>query len=242
MNIKPQDYSILIVEDYQPLRDDLVSILSNFFKTIIYASDGEEGINLYNNYKEKNGIYVDIILSDIEMPQMNGITMCHTICDINPEQLIIMLSAHTDSEYLISCINIGITKFIPKPINEEKLFGTLQQTIKILQEQREKLSDSRIIEFDLHSSWNADTKILTKDGKAIPLTLHNTVLLELFLKNCDLICTNTMIAQAFYKHNIEMDEKNIRNQVLKLRKKLPNRIIESVYGKGYKFSINNTQK
>ncbi len=74
-----QKLSILIVEDYKPLRDDLVETFENFFDIVISADDGVEGLLAYTYYHQKYDKHFDIVISDIQMPHKNGVDMS---CDI----------------------------------------------------------------------------------------------------------------------------------------------------------------
>ncbi len=110
---------ILYVEDDELIARTAISILDRYFDSVDYASDGEEGLKKY-----KSSIY-DIVISDIQMPNLDGMSMVKEIKEINPGQNIIITSASDDSEKLISLIDIGVEKFLLKPIKREKLLNTI---------------------------------------------------------------------------------------------------------------------
>lgn len=114
-----KDLSLLIVEDQKDLNQELYELTSIFFKSVDVAFDGVEALK---KYKEND---YHIILSDITMPNMNGVTLSREIRHISNEQSIIILSAHNELEYLIDLIDIGIHQFIAKPFKEEELFYRL---------------------------------------------------------------------------------------------------------------------
>jgi len=89
------------------------------FATVIVADNGNDALNLYREYYDKNQKYIDIVLTDIEMPKMDGIELSEKIMQINKEQDIIVISAYTDTKHLIKLINIGVAQFITKPIETE---------------------------------------------------------------------------------------------------------------------------
>lgn len=234
-----QNLSILVVEDYKPLRDDLIETFENFFDEVLFASDGEEGLCTYRNYYKTHSKYIDIVISDIHMPHKNGVEMSTEIRDINPHQNIIILSAHSDKEYLLSFIDIGITKFISKPIDKLILFEELyklsmQESIK-----ENENKNSHIIYLDYGYSWNFNKQILFKDEKLIDLTKYEIIILELLISKKNIICTNNDILYVFYLHKYEVQESNIRNHIFKLRRKLPSTMIKSVYGSGYTLLISS---
>jgi len=117
--------SVLLVEDFEPLRQQMLEILEDLFKTVLVASDGKEALSLYQHACENNSMAIDLVISDIQMPNMDGVVLTQKIRELNPEQAIIILSAHTDSKYLIELINMGISKFLTKPIEQEEFFDIL---------------------------------------------------------------------------------------------------------------------
>jgi len=116
------DLHLLYVEDDRTLAEATAKTLSSFFKSITMAHDGKEGLETY-----QAGIF-DIVLTDILMPHMDGKEMSRRIREINPEQSIIVMSAHEESSYLMELIEIGIYKFIQKPPNLDRLAECILST------------------------------------------------------------------------------------------------------------------
>ena len=223
--------SVLLVEDFDTLRKEMSEILEDLFKKVSCASDGKEALMLY----EQNPDTFDLIISDIQMPHMDGVTLATKIREIDEQQPILILSAHTDSEYLLELINIGISKFITKPIDYDSLFFTLYEEckkIRLLQPKKEVLD---VISLAEGYVWYTKIRVLKFNENIIELTKHELLLLEFFISRPEYICSSEEIIDIFYQHDIELSEKNIRNLVFKLRKKIPEQCIESVYGLGYKF-------
>lgn len=232
--IKTKNLSLLLVEDYEPLRNELSEILKDYFSVVECASNGQEALTSYENYFQRHKVHFDLVVSDIQMPIMNGIELSKTLKQINEDQIIIILSAHTDSDYLLKLINLGIAQFIPKPIEDEQLLEVLDNVTK-QQKNKEKKSDHLFI---LHSSenyvWDMQKYVLMKNNIVINLTCSMMLLLKILIDRHDQINTNNEIVQYFYMNGIDINEENIRNLVYKLRKKLPPKMINSLYGMGYK--------
>ncbi len=119
LNYYSSSMSLLVVEDEKELNNELVSMLGMFFQSIDYAYDGKEALEKYKLNKP------DIILTDITMPKMDGITMSRKIKIVNPNQSIIVLSAHDDTKFMIELIDIRIDQFILKPFDKNTLFYKL---------------------------------------------------------------------------------------------------------------------
>ena len=113
--VKLKEYAancgVLYVEDDELIRSQTVDFLSRFFPVLDVASNGLEGLEKYNSSRHH------IVITDINMPKMNGIEMIEAIRKANEEQMILVTSAYNDSENLMQLINLGIHRFVLKPFN-----------------------------------------------------------------------------------------------------------------------------
>jgi DNA-binding response OmpR family regulator len=234
---KTKTLSVLLVEDFEPLRREMVEVLEDLFKAVLVASDGKEALALYQNAFENNPISIDLVISDIQMPNMDGVVLTQKIRELNPEQAIIILSAHTDSKYLIELINMGISKFLTKPIQEDELFDILYKESNKIHTDKKDIEETLILDLGDNYIWDTVVHVLKHNGMVIELTKHELHLMEFFILKQEHICTNQNIIDYFHSQDIEISDKNIRNLVFKLRRKIPEKCITSVYGLGYKFSI-----
>lgn len=121
-----QGVSLLYIEDEKELRDNTIRLLSNFFARIDAAEDGQEGLDKY-----KKGSY-DLVITDINMPVMNGVKMVQEIKALNDKQLISVISAHDEANYLLELINLGVDSFVLKPVDVELLLAMLDKSIKLI--------------------------------------------------------------------------------------------------------------
>jgi len=228
--------SVLIVEDYEPLRKEMKEVLEDLFKVVICAKNGVDARELYETAHNSGTVY-DMVICDIQMPKMNGIKLSNHIRKLNDLQVIIMLSGHTDSVYLLELINMGISKFITKPIDYDIFFPILHEAAKKINILKSKNENTNIVQISDEYFWDTQTKLLKHKDMSIILTKHELILLEFFLTKIEQICENKHIIDYFNNYNIIMSEKNIRNLVFKLRQKIPNKCIVNIYGYGYKFIV-----
>ncbi|OFX77502.1 MAG: hypothetical protein A2X12_10695 [Bacteroidetes bacterium GWE2_29_8] len=126
-----QDVKILYVEDQKNVRDVLIRILKRRFSNVYYAENGLQGLELF---KQLNP---DVVISDIKMPQMDGLAMIGEIRKINKTVKVILTTAHSDSEYFIASINLGVDQYILKPVDGERLFQSLDKCVKEINLTRE---------------------------------------------------------------------------------------------------------
>ena len=131
-----KSFTALYVEDEDQIKEIVGSILDNLFKKFYLASDGKEGLDLFNKHKDN----IDLIITDINMPNMNGLDMCNKIREINHNIPIIITTAHNDKDFLHKAIDLGVSKFVTKPMVIQNLLTKIKEVLNpiILQQ---KLND-----------------------------------------------------------------------------------------------------
>ncbi|MEA2112243.1 MAG: response regulator [Campylobacterota bacterium] len=170
---------LLYVEDDEMIRERNTEIFLDFFSDITVANNGEEGLEKYLKHKSLHGTYINIVITDIRMPKMNGITMSQLIKEVHPQQVIIVLSAHRDSEYLFELINMGVSYFLPKPTSIETLYEMLFTTSKIIHDTKAADDHSRQL-----SALNSDLESkITELKTAIQKAEEATEFKNRFLAN-----------------------------------------------------------
>lgn len=123
--------NVLFIEDNMEVRNQIEKMLGNFFNNIDLAKDGEEGMELYKNFQKEKEDFYDIVITDLSMPKMGGIDLCKEILGINDKQVILVISAYSHPENLFELINLGITKFIQKPIEQKNILETIIYAIEL---------------------------------------------------------------------------------------------------------------
>ena len=124
LSLMCQDLNLLYVEDDEKTRDSTIHLLNNFFKKITFAINGIDAIHKFKNDK------FDLIISDINMPEMNGLEMLQKLREDNYKIPILMISAYNDSEYFIRGIELGIDGYILKPLVYTQFIQVLDKIAK----------------------------------------------------------------------------------------------------------------
>lgn len=148
---------LLYAEDDASLRAETVEILEDFFASVAVCDDGAAGLERYKAFYKESGYYFDIVITDINMPIMNGIDMSDSIMTLNPRQSIFVISAYNEPHYLAKLINMGVDKFLIKPLQTKQLVQALYKKSKDIY--NEKLSD------EYHDKLANMTKLLEKQVK-----------------------------------------------------------------------------
>lgn len=121
---------VLYVEDDVVLRENTVALLRDLFAQIDEASDGVEALKCYKEHP--NGY--DIVITDLNMPHMNGMELIKNIQSINPKQPIIVVSAHNETEFFLESIRKNVNGYILKPIDFDQLLETLFKVSSLVKE------------------------------------------------------------------------------------------------------------
>lgn len=137
-----KDISILYVEDEAIIRDELIEILEDDVRALYLGTNGKEGLELYKKHQP------DIIITDIRMPIMDGLSMSSSILDSDPNVPIIISSAFNDSEYLMKAIQLGIQYYLLKPVNLQELFKILDKAaLGVINARRLKESEKLLSQY-----------------------------------------------------------------------------------------------
>jgi len=223
-----KDLSLLYVEDDKPLRDKTAVVFTNLFETVDVAQDGIEGLEVYHKYYEDNSRYYDIVVSDIQMPRLDGIGLTKEVLQINPKQKIIIVSAYNDKEYLIDLINLGVEGFIQKPLSSDNL-------LKILHDTCTSFKHESIITLDGEFIYNNTISTLFENEKKIDLSEKEITLLELLIKNKNQTFSAIEIFNHIYidEPEKEFSSDSIKSLIKRLRKKVPEGLISNTQQLGY---------
>jgi YesN/AraC family two-component response regulator len=122
--------SLLYVEDDEDISSELVELLEIYIDKLYVAKDGKKGLDIFKEH------HPDIIISDIQMPIMDGLEMCEQIRKIDPEVPIIITTAFNEPSFLIKSIDIGVDKYVTKPVDLNKLEETLLRCAKFVFQKR----------------------------------------------------------------------------------------------------------
>jgi diguanylate cyclase (GGDEF)-like protein len=132
--------TILYVEDDELVREGYALALKRIAKRLYTASNGEEGLELYRHHQP------DIVISDINMPRMNGIEMVKAIKAFDEQANIIFTTAHSESQYLIEAINLQVEGYLIKPVAKKALFKLIEKLTSLIEIRRENEQQRQILQ------------------------------------------------------------------------------------------------
>ena len=149
-----KNLNILYVEDDDELRKSTTQLFLNFFNSVDTAVDGLDGLEKYKQYNEDNAYNYDLVISDISMPNMDGMKMCESIKKNCCEQAVVLITAHDEINFLHDAIYLGVNGFLTKPIDINQLQTVLYKTTQ-------KIVDQNLL--NKHYKQIEDLNILTRE-------------------------------------------------------------------------------
>ncbi len=216
--------NVLYVEDNLEVQSQTVKMLQSFFNTICVADNGKIGLELFFGDTQYH-----IIITDIKMPLIDGLSLIDTVRKENKKIPILILSAYDDKDYFLKTINAGIDGYILKPYTLTQIIETLTN---IIDKYDFKDIDNEIVELDFDFFWNKKNSQLYKNNEPIKLSRNETKLFEVFIINNELNKSYKEI-ETFIFDYYENDVKKIRNLVSRLKLKLDYDLFETIYSHGY---------
>ncbi len=225
MSQECKELIILVVEDEVKARESMINILSERFRKVIGAQNGDEGLKKFKKFKP------DLVITDIAMPIMDGLDMAREIKEISDDVPIVVLSAYSEKERLLRSIDIGIDKYLIKPVDIEELFKVLDYLIG------EKIEANMLVKISEEYQFNKTKRTLIYSGEEIVLTKKELAFISLLLKQ-----PGALVLHEDIKKNVwigeHVSDTAVRTFIKRVRDKVGEDFIKNVPSLGYKININ----
>jgi DNA-binding response OmpR family regulator len=204
-------YTLLFVENEPGIRKNFEEYFKLLFKDVFIAVDGLDGLD---KYKKNNP---DFVITDIKMPNMDGITMVKKIRENNQTTPIVIISAHTEVDLLLESIPLNLIKYIVKPLNQTKLDEVFEIFI-----QNKK---------NINFNYDKEKSEITLNEKIYTLSLKENLFLDKMINQNRVISYEEIELDIWDGH--EMTQNALRLFIKNLRKKLPENFIKNIPNHGY---------
>ncbi|MEO8854802.1 MAG: response regulator transcription factor [Ginsengibacter sp.] len=235
--MRQRNLSILLVEDEENLQDTLKLNFEMEGYDVTSAYDGEQALKTV--HKE----YFDLIVLDVMLPEIDGISVCENIRLSNTEVPILMLSAKNQSKDRILGLKKGADDYVTKPFSLEELLIR----VKLLINKSQKISSKEPVAEKFNFGKNLinfkSLECTTKAGDVVPLTKKEAMLLKLLIENKNEVVTREKILQSVWGYNVYPTTRTVDNFILNFRKYFEDdsrnpKYFHSIRGIGYKFTNN----
>lgn len=216
---KLANYTVLYAEDNDGVRKNVAEMLELLFKKVILAKDGQEAYELFCTNE------IDLLITDIKMPRLSGLELAKKIRKENKKIEIVILSAHTEVDFMLEAVELNLIRYLIKPITEAKLIDVLQ-----------KFLDSQANEncHKLADGWMYDSleKIIIHDDNMYELTKKEAKFLDVLLKRKSVLSYEEIESVLWGDEYMSLNA--MRLMIKNFRKKLPEGLIKNIQGFGYK--------
>jgi DNA-binding response OmpR family regulator len=220
---KLQTLSLLIAEDDETTLKWLIRVLSIYFKEVRGAKDAMEALELFN---EKAS---DVIVSDIQMPQVDGLHLLQKIALLSPKTIRVVMTAFNSPEYINRAVEAEVHLYFKKPIDIDEFLVAITSNIP------KEVVKNRLVSIGESYYYDTLQKIVKKDNQIIKLTKKEVLFIELLLQNKTSIVSIEQIENSIWDEPVSADA--IRMVVVGIRKKLYPNVILNLKGLGYKLNI-----
>ncbi|MFN4285120.1 MAG: response regulator transcription factor [Lacibacter sp.] len=226
--------SILLVEDEEPLQEALKLNLELEGYSVTAVSDGAAALAAVEQE------YFDLIIMDVMLPELDGISATESIRIRNQEVPILILSAKNTSSDRVLGLKTGADDYLTKPFNLEELLLRVEKLIAKNKKIREKDTIGEVYRFGKNSvDFKSQTAINYK-GQHIELSKKEAMLLRLLFEHNNEVVTREKILQVVWGYQVYPTTRTIDNFILNFRKYFEEdsrnpRFFHSVRGVGYRF-------
>jgi len=144
----------LVLEDEPETNELMCTTLKNFFSDVYSATDAASAMQLFEQHSP------DIIFIDIILPGKSGLDVAKEIREINPKQIIVIVSASNDMGNISEAVKIGVNNFIRKPIDTDKMIDVLKDIVADIKKQKKNRTKifSITLPLDLYEQVDQDAK------------------------------------------------------------------------------------
>jgi two-component system response regulator MprA len=220
--------TLLVAEDDRAVRESLTRALQLEGYSVVTAGDGAEALRMVAESTP------DVIVLDVSMPIIDGLTVCKVLRADGNRVPILMLTARTETRDRVSGLDAGADDYVPKPFELDELLARLRALLRRTQPEpgtevdEMKLGDLRL-EPSARRAWRGE--------RELDLSKTEFDLLELLLRNRGVVLDHTTIYERIWHYDFGPDSKNLAVYIGYLRRKTEAdgepRLIQTVRGVGY---------
>jgi len=217
---------LLYAEDEVETRQNHLEYLKDRYDFEYFeADDGQEALELFKKYRP------EIILTDITMPNMDGLTFVEHVREHSPHTKIVVMTAYDEREKLMKALGLDVVNYLLKPINRRKLSSAVDIALETLPQ----CDEEYICRIDKDTRWDEQQKVLFRFGEIVEMSQLEKRLLSLL---CGYRAQEVSAQDIYYHVWQELDSDfsmdSVRTLVKKLRKRLPEGAISNSYGGFYR--------
>ncbi|GAB1544033.1 response regulator transcription factor [Scytonema sp. NUACC21] len=220
---------ILIVEDDDRIAKPVAEDLKHQYYVVDVARDGIEG------WEYTQSAQYDLILLDLMLPKLDGISLCKRLRAEKCNALILMMTARDTTADKVIGLDAGADDYLVKPFELEELAARIRALFRRIPETRQPILVHGHLQLDPSSCH------VTYQGNLVSLTPKEYMILECFMRNSSQVLTRSVLLNKLWDFDKSSGEDTVKTHIKNLRKKLKDaggseKLIETIYGIGYRLS------
>ena len=211
---------VLLVEDEDLARKTLSFYLNTIFDEVVLAKDGAEGLILINENFEKNDNF-DLVLTDLNMPNVNGMQMIDEILKLLPNQRFIIVSAHKNEDDLLKLINLRVSGYFVKPLDIDNMMLMLQKAKDEVIKDKQPLVNLNKSLITLNNSYTFDlsSNKLYHNNLIVKLSKKESEILDVLIQNLGELISVDRFKQIVW-NDININDSSFRTVMKRLKDKI----------------------
>ena len=175
---------VLLVEDEELARKTLAFYLNTIFDEVVVACDGAEALKIIEENHDNHEDF-DLVITDLNMPNVNGMQMIDEVLKFVPNQRFIIVSAHKNEEDLLKLINLRVSGYFVKPLNIDNMMEMLKKAKdEVIQDKQPKKSEQlNLITLNRKYTFDLASNKLYHEGMIVKLSKKESEILDVLIKN-----------------------------------------------------------
>lgn len=211
---------VLLVEDEDLARKTLSFYLNTIFDEVILAKDGEEGLNIITENFSRNENF-DLVITDLNMPNLNGMQMIDEILKLLPTQRFIIVSAHKNEDDLLKLINLRVAGYFVKPLDIDNMMLMLQKAKdEVIQDkQAPKDKNKSLIPLNNTYTFDISSNKLYHNNLIVKLSKKESEILDVLIQNIGELISVDKFKQMVW-NDININDSSFRTVMKRLKDKI----------------------
>ena len=210
---------VLLVEDEELARKTLAFYLNTIFDEVILACDGEEALLIIKENQQNNKNF-DLILTDLNMPNVNGMQMIDEVLKFSPNQRFIIVSAHKNEEDLLKLINLRVCGYFVKPLNIDNMMEMLQKAKEeVILDKQPIVKTNDLIPLNNSYTFDLANNKLYHKNIIVKLSKKESEILDVLIKNLGVVIPIEKFKEEVW-NNININDSSLRTVMKRLKDKI----------------------
>jgi DNA-binding response OmpR family regulator len=224
---------VLLVEDEDVARKTLAFYLNTIFDEVVLACDGEEGFSILKDNIDNDKTF-DLVLTDLKMPNVDGMGMIDLIRELIPNQRFIIVSAHKNEEDLLKLINLRVLGYFLKPLNIDNMMEMLiKAKEEVLEDKKESTSNENLVTLNKTYTYDLSSDKLYNHESIVKLSKKELDILQVLIKSIGEVISVEKFKEAVW-NDIDTNDSAFRTVMKRLKDKvIDDDFIISHQGYGY---------